>query len=224
MDFSNHLFMKKLYFILLVIAPLFVQAQGDSLHTKSKPQEKSFYWGLKGGLNFSNVTNASSINASGQTGFHAGLLVDMGAKLFGFRLEVLYSRQGYGFSTDSSSGSFSHDYISMSELMTVNITRFVQLQVGGQTGYLLNAKSTSTSQSTGNASVDQLLNYYNRFDYGFGVGIEIHPIAGLLIGARYNLSFSNLYKDAYSGTGNGSYSPNIDFKNNLVQISAGYRF
>jgi opacity protein-like surface antigen len=112
----------------------------------------------------------------------------------------------------------------MSELMTVNITRFVQLQVGGQTGYLLNAKSTSTSQSTGNASVDQLLNYYNRFDYGFGVGIEIHPIAGLLVGARYNISFSNLYKDTYSGTSTGSYSPNIDFKNNLVQISAGYRF
>jgi opacity protein-like surface antigen len=179
---------------------------------------------VKAGLNFSNVTNASSISASNQTGFPAGVLVNIGSKLIGFRLEVLYSQQGYGFATDSSSGSFTHDYVSMSELVTINITRFVHLQFGGLTGYLLNARSTSNDQSSGNATADQVLSYYNRFDFGYGGGLEIHPISGLLIGARYNISLSNLYKDAFSNSSDGSYSSNINFKNNVVQIFIGYRF
>jgi hypothetical protein len=213
--------MKKAFFFLLSILPLFVFCQKDS--TKTKSQTKSVYFGIKAGLNFSNVSNASSISSSNQTGFHAGVLVDLGSKLIGFRLEVLYSRQGYGFSTDTSSGTYTHNYISMSELLAINITRFVQLQIGGQTGYLLNAKTTN-NQSTGNATADQLLSYYNRFDYGFGGGFEIHPIAGLLIGARYNISLSNLYKNSFSNSSGGTYTPNIDFKNNVVQLFAGYRF
>jgi opacity protein-like surface antigen len=214
--------MKKIYFILLILAPLLAFNQKDSLPTK--PKTKAFYLGLKAGLNFSNVSNASSISASNQTGYHAGVLVDIGGSLIGFRLEVLYSQQGYGYNTDSSTGSVTNEYILMSELTTINITRYVQLQIGGVTGYLINAKSTTNSPSTGNATADQILNYYNRFDYGFGGGIEIHPIAGLLIGARYNFSLSNLYKNAYSNPSGGSYSANIDFKNNVIQLSVGYRF
>jgi Outer membrane protein beta-barrel domain len=218
--------MKKIYFLMLILAPLLVFSQGkkDSLNSKPKHQAKNLYLGLKAGLNFSNVTNASSINASSQTGFHAGVLIDIGGGLIGFRIEVLYSQLGYGYSTDSSSGTVTNDYISMSQLFTINITRFVQLQIGGQTGYLLNAKATGNSQSTGNASVDQLLSYYNRFDYGFGGGIEVHPIAGLLVSARYNLSLNNLYKDALTNSSGTTYSPNINFKNNVVQLSVGYRF
>jgi hypothetical protein len=217
--------MKKTFFSLLILAPLFAFSQKDNTETKSKSKTKNFYFGIKGGLNFSNISNASSISSSNQTGYHAGLLANIGGKLIGFRLEVLYSHQGFGYTTDSSSGSNTQDYISLSELLAVNITRFVQLQIGGQTGYLLHANTTSKNQSTGNATADQILSYYNRFDYGFGGGVEVHPIAGLLIGARYNISLSNLYKDAFSnssGSG-GSYSPHVDFKNNVVQVFIGYR-
>jgi Outer membrane protein beta-barrel domain len=217
--------MKQICLLLLILLPSFVFSQKDSLKTaKTKPSAKNFYIGIKAGMNFSNVTNASSLGATGQTGYHAGILMDMGGGLMGFRLEVLYSQQGYGIATDSSSGTFTNGYISMSELATFNITRFVQLQIGGQTGYMVTAKSTTNGQSTGNATADQILSYYNRFDYGFGGGIEVHPIAGLLVGIRYNLSLSNLYNSSFYNTQVGSYSPNINFKNNVVQISVGYRF
>jgi hypothetical protein len=209
--------MKKNYFLLLVILPLFVFSQ---------KKQSMFRLGLKAGLNFSNITNASSINASSQTGFHAGVLLDIGSKLIGSRMELLYSKQGYDYSTDSSKGSVTHGYIVMAQMVGINITKFVQLQLGMQIGYLLSAKATSNRQSTGYASVDNILSFYNRFDYGFGGGLEVHPIAGLLVGARYSISFSNLYKNAFSGSNNGSasYSPSIDFKNNLVQLFLGYRF
>ncbi len=66
------------------------------------------------------------------------------------------------------------------------------------------------------------MNLYNRFDYGFAGGIEIHPVGGLLIGARTNISLGSLYKDAQSGQ-MPSFS-SIDIKNNVFQIFAGWRF
>jgi hypothetical protein len=184
--------------------------------------------GLKAGLNFANVTNASSINGSSQSGFHVGILISPSSKkIIGSRTELLYSRQGYDYKTSTNTGSVSLDYIMLPQFMTINITKFFQLQLGGQMAYLINAKADSTT-STGNATADKIMNYYNRFDYGFGGGIEIHPVAGLLIGARINISLSSLYKDALtappSGTGTPSFVPKVDVKNNLVQISAGWIF
>jgi len=220
--------MKKFYSLLLILVPLFVFSQktDSTISTKKKSSHHTLGIGLKAGLNFSNITNASAINASSQTGFHAGVLLDIGSKVIASRMEFLYSKQGYDYSSDSGKGSVTHGYIVMAQMVAINITRFVQLQVGAQMGYLLNAKATSNQQSTGIASVDNILSTYNRFDYGYGGGIEVHPIAGLLVGARYSVSFSNLYKNAFSvsNSGSASYSSGIDFKNNLVQVFMGYRF
>jgi len=205
---SNHLkqLMKKIYLLFVVIAPLIGFSQ--------------FAIGVKAGLNFSNISNASAINASSQTGFHAGGFLGFG-KLIGSRTELLYSRQGYNYASDSTKGSVKHEYIDLAQFFTINITKYVQIQLGMQMGYLLHAKVDS-SQSTGNATADNILKYYNRFDYAYGGGLEIHPIAGLLIGARYMVSLSDLYNTSnFSG---GSYSPGINFKNNLVQIFIGYKF
>ena len=113
--------------------------------------------------------------------------------------------------------------------MAINITKYVQIQLGGQFSYLLNAKADSSQPSTGNASADKILSFYNRFYYGFAVGLEIHPYAGIIIAAKYNISLNNLYKQP-SATGNDSIpsfipsASSINLKNNVVQLSLGYRF
>jgi hypothetical protein len=219
--------MKTITLILIIIVPFGSYGQQDKDNKKNK-QEHSIGLGLKAGLNFSNITNAGAINGSNHTGFHAGVLYAPTSKLFGSRTELMYSRQGYDYSFDSTKGTVKHDYIVLVQLMTINITRFVQIQLGSQFGYLLNAKADSSkSTSTGNATTDKILSYYNRFDYGLAGGLEIHPIAGLLIGARYNISFSNLYKKPASDSqsnGYPSFASGFNLKNNLVQVFAGYRF
>ena len=118
----------------------------------------------------------------------------------------------------------------MNQLLAINITKYVQIQIGGQTSYLLNARADSSQPSTGNASVDKAISFYNRFDYGYGVGVEIHPFMGLLVGARYNVSERNLYKQPTSFSTSGgtpSFYPSassISLKNNVVQVFIGYRF
>ena len=227
--------MKKTYCFLLFLLPLYVFSQKDT--TNAKPKEKTekthnaIGIGVKVGLNFSNVTNASSISSSSETGFQAGLFLDPSSKsILSSRTELVYSRQGYDWASGHTTGSVMLDYLTLAQLMAINITRFVQIQLGAQFSYLLTAKADSSMPSTGNAQADEILGYYNRFDYGFGAGIEVRPILGLLVGVRYNISFADLYKDPSSyatGTVPPSFIPStsdINLKNNLLQIYLGWRF
>lgn len=188
--------------------------------------DRSIGLGIRGGLNFANITNASSINSSSQTGFHAGLFFAPSSKsVLGSRTEITFSRQGYNYGTGANSGSVKLDYVILAQMLAINITKFVQLQLGGQTAYLLNAKADSAkAPSTGNPLADKMLSFYNRVDYGLGGGVEFHPYKGIVLGGRYTMSLANLYK-----TNDGSvpsYIPHgdLNFRNNVVQLFAGYRF
>lgn len=179
--------------------------------------------GLKAGLNFANVTNSSSINNSSQTGFMAGVFLAPSSKsILSSRTELIYSRQGYNYQAGANTGKVNLDYILLPQLMGINITKFVQLQLGAQIAFLVNAKADSTVSGGASGNYSSIMNYYNKFDYGFAAGAEIHPVMGLLIGARYNISLGKLYKDAQSGQ-MPSFSA-ADLKNNIVQIFAGWIF
>jgi len=200
--------MKKIMFSLLFILPgcLFAQI------------------GLKAGLNFANVSSASSINSSSRSGFMVGLFLAPSSKgIISSRTELIYSKQGYDFKNSTKTGSVNLDYILLPQLMGINITKFFQLQLGAQMAFLINAKADSTNNNGGSAGpYSSVMNYYNKFDYGYAVGAEIHPAKGLLIGARYNVSLGKLYKDAMSGQ-TPSFSSD-DAKNNVVQIFIGWKF
>ena len=215
--------MKKTLLLTVLVSLFFLIVHAQKSEADSSKRKKGFSLGIgiKAGLNYANISNASSINGKSQTGFHAGLFIgSFNKSIIGSRTELLYSQQGYRFSSDSTSGSNRLDYIVLAQFLAINITRFVQVQIGGQMAYLLHAKADS-SQSTGNASADRILSLYNRLDYGIGGGIEIHPVGGLLIGARYMISLADLYKQPADGSyGSGS----VNFKNNVIQLFAGYRF
>ena len=196
---------------------------------QNKKSKKSIGLGLKAGLNFSNVSNASSINASHSAGFMVGGFFSPGSggkKVMGYRSEIIFSRQGYDFESGSATGTVSLNYILLPQLTTINISKFFQFQLGAQMAFLLNAKADSSKTSATNNPYAPMMDYYNRFDYGAAAGIEINPVKGLLIGARYNLSLANLYKSNFE-SGEPSFIPHgnsVDLKNNVVQIFAGYRF
>ena len=105
--------------------------------------------GIKGGLNFANITKAKDIGRSSKTGFIAGAFFSPASKkIISPRTELLFSRQGYHFKTNTSTGAVDLNYLILPQLMGINITRFVQLQIGGQMPYLLNATADSTGTSS----------------------------------------------------------------------------
>ncbi len=183
--------------------------------------------GIKAGLNFANVTKASSINNNTRTGFHAGLFLAPSSRgVIGSRTELIFSRQGYNYKTNTNTGNVNLDYIMLPQFMAINITKYFQIQVGGQMAYLLNAKVDSSASGNSAYSGSKVLALYNRFDYGYGGGIEIHPVSGLLIGARVNISLGNVFQDTanYSSGATPSFIPKVNVKNNVFQIFLGWRF
>ena len=179
--------------------------------------------GVKAGLNFSNVSNTSSISHSNETGYNIGVFLAPKSKsIISSKTELILSKQGYNYSTNSQGGSANLLYIMMPTYMCINITRFFQIQFGAQMAYLINAKADSTTTSGSAYPFSDAVQYYNRFDYGLGGGVEIHPFKGLLIGARMNISLANLYSDAASGQIPSLASVNV--KQNLFQLYAGWHF
>jgi hypothetical protein len=217
--------------ILLLFAPFLTLAQQDTTAHKTKPPHHMIGLGLRAGLNFANVSNASDLNASSQTGYHVGVFFSPPGKVLAPYTELVFSRQGYNAATGEINTGVKLDYLYFQQLMAINITKYFQIQLGAYTGYLLNAKRDTSSNSNqalldsaGYGSYGSLLSYFNRFDYGVTGGIEIHPIAGLLVGARYNYSFNSLYKqDLTTQTGSAS-GPSFNPKNNVIQVFLGYRF
>ena len=136
--------MKKII-ILALFLPILSWAQEEK---KEKKQKKGIGIGIKAGLNFANVTNASSINSSSHSGFQVGaFLAPASKKILGYRTELIYSKQGYDYKSSSNTGTVNLDYIIMPHLMTINITKYVQIQVGTQMAILLNAKVDSSNEN-----------------------------------------------------------------------------
>ncbi len=200
--------MKKTILFILLFSPFFVHAQ----------------IGFKAGLNFANVSKASSINNSSRTGFNIGLLLaPPSKKILSSRTEFTFSRQGYNYKTSTNTGSVNLDYIMLPQYMCINITKYFQIQLGAQMAYLISASADSTSSYGGSSgSGSKILDLYNKFDYGYGGGVEVHPVSGLLVGARVNISLGNLYKDVQNGQAPSFSSINV--KNNVFQIFAGWKF
>lgn len=199
--------MKKFILFICGLLPLFAFAQ----------------FGVKAGLNFANVTKASEINSSSEAGFMAGVFMAPPSKsVLSSRTEILYSKQGYSFKSGATSGKVNLDYIILPQLMGINFTKFVQVQLGMQMAYLLNAKADSTDDEGESGPYSSVMSNYNKFDYAFAVGGEIHPISGLLIGARYNIGLGKIYKEMETGQA-PSFSTE-DAKNNVVQVFVGWIF
>ena len=177
--------------------------------------------GVKAGFNFANVSKASSINSSSRSGFHAGiLLAPASKKIISSRTELLFSRQGYNYKTSTNTGNVNLNYIQMGQLMSINITKYLSLMFGAQTAYLVSAQVDSSNGGTGTGN--SIMDLYNRIDYGYALGAELHPFKGVLIGVRYNVSLANLYKDIQN-LQRPSFTSE-DAKNNVVQLFAGWRF
>ena len=203
--------MKKFFVIILVALPVFGFSQV----------------GVKAGLNFANVTKASSINNSSRSGFHVGLFLAPPSKgIMGYQTEVIFSRQGYNYKTGTNTGDVTLDYIMLPQYMSINITKYLSIQFGGQMAFLINAKADSSNNSGGTANpYGELMDYYNKFDYGYEAGIEVHPVSALVIGARFNISLNELYNpESFSSGTPPSFIPEVDVKNNLFQIFAGWKF
>lgn len=221
--------------IALAAALLLLTTMSRAQNSRTAAPSSKIDFGFRVGLNYAKVSgSADSMQYQYKQGLMIAVFLNPHYKgIIGSRHEFLYSRQGFRY-TDSKghSGTMSNDYLMVPQMMTINITKFVQLQIGIFAGYLLRSQdSNDSSRTTSSDYSAYYLNLMNRIDYGAAGGIEIHPFKGLTLNARYNMGFAKMYKKQNSSAAT-PYNPsmyfmpyqNIDTKNAVVQFSVGYLF
>lgn len=220
--------MKKALYLTAMVAwfGLATNAQTTISEQLVKDAKPKTQLGLKVGYNWSYLTGSEDgFKPGNQTGFMAAIFLSPTKKKtgMGYRTEIVFSRQGYSFDDGGKNTDVLNDYVYMPHLTTFNIGKVVQLQAGGQVGYLLKSRGESAQKDT------TLTGLMNRFDYGFVGGLEVYPFKGIIVGGRYNLGLGKLYK-RYESTSTTPYNPlpfnpqTTDFKNGLFQLFVGYRF
>ncbi|MBL0234965.1 MAG: PorT family protein [Chitinophagaceae bacterium] len=193
----------RIFFFMLACFPLLLSAQ--------------IKIAVKAGLNFANVSNTAGINADNRTGYMLGGYIAPKPKgFFGFRSEIILSRQGYDYKSNTNTGHVNLDYLLLPQLFTLNFTKKVNIHAGPQIGFLLNAAVDSSGNSGGS-----LLNYFNKFTYGVAAGGEVSPLFGLFFGARVNVGLNNTNNGTDPGSPN--FIPRVNMKNNVVQVYMGWR-
>jgi len=184
-------------------------------------------FGIKAGYNVAKLTgNTPDYSPDTKNGFMvAAFFAPASRSGIGYRSELVFSRQGFGFDENGKQTSVVSDYIYLPQFTTIGITKFVQLQVGGQIGYLL--KSSKQASTTDNQDITS---WANRLDYGAAFGAEIYPVKSLIIGGRYNMSFGNAYKQLTTTSTSPIPNPlpfspdDVKSRNAVINFYVGFRF
>jgi hypothetical protein len=178
--------------IILTAAAVFAFSFANAQDTK---------YGVKGGLNMSNVSNVEG--SSSLLAFHLGGFAEFKVSdKFAVQPELLYSAQGAKF-TD---GNLNLNYINIPVMAKYYVADAFSIEVGPQIGFLMSAKADGID-------VKEL---FNTTDFGLNLGAGYNLNETMSLGLRYNMGLSDVQKDLPSGE-SGS-------KNSSIQLSFGYKF
>ena len=193
-------------------------------------QNQKVKLGVKAGLNISSLTfDESELRSSSKMGFTAGLMVEVPiAKNFSLQPELLYSQQGTKTSffdqdvTNSNfKGTIELNYLNIPLMLKYYVIKGLSVQAGPQVGILLKANNKYQDNFLGyeNQESFNLKKYSSGVDTSVNFGLGYQYKDKFYTDFRYNLSYSNVFKD-----GDANYFINHDMKNRVFQISVGYFF
>jgi hypothetical protein len=186
--------------------------------------------GVKAGLNISSLTlDESELNSSKKMGFTAGFMVEVPlAKNFSLQPELLFSLQGTKISfsdkdvTNSNyKGTIDLNYLNIPVMLKYYVLKGVSLQAGPQIGILLKSNNKYQDNFLGYEHQESfdLKDYSSGIDTSVNFGLGYQFKDKFYTDARYNISYSNVFKE-----GDANHFINNDMKNRVFQITFGYFF
>jgi hypothetical protein len=159
-------------------------------------------FGLKGGINFANVTNTGG---DLKTGFHFGGLAHIHVTpAFSLQPEIVYSTQGAKYSSDA---KILLNYINIPVLLQYNFDNGFRLQGGPQLGIMTEAKS-----KVGNMEAD-ISDSYKSIDFSIPLGFSYLGYSGFGADARYNIGVTNVIENSSQ-----------TYRNSVIQLGVFYLF
>jgi opacity protein-like surface antigen len=176
--------------------------------------------GIKAGVNFSNVYSESGDGyvADGKVGFAGGVFVSIPvSKFIGVQPELLYSQKG--FKTEGTflgvnyEGNTTFNYLDLPIHLQLKPTENFSILAGPQLSYLLSSKYELNGLSS--SQQQDFENGNNRATLGISAGIDF-TVSDFLISARGSWDLSKVNDD--------NSTSDLNYKNQVLQITLGYRF
>lgn len=178
---------------------------------------KAQVFGVKGGINFANMTFSTSgmdISPKSIVGFHVGPVADfeLHESLY-FNTGLLYSLKGFKLEFEGEGVTEQLNYLEIPlniayKFSTSETTNFF-IQAGPYLGYALSGKNKMDGETVDVEFGDGQM---KRFDLGLGIGLglELGPIVPSV---SYQFGLANLSDDS-----------DITVKNKVLQVSIAYMF
>ena len=206
--------------VAVLIAPG-IFAQEQQTVSESLPTTK---FGIKGGLNLSNLYVNDVKDENMKVGFNAGIFAKIPVtKGFSIQPELLYTQKGSKLTYDNVFGSgeyrYNLNYVELPLAAVFNIAKNFNLHVGGYASYLVSANIKQLKDNGDiNTIADLKADDFHRFDYGLlgGLGVDVQNFT---IGARYNYGLHEVGKP-----GNLSGNVTSNSKNSVVNLFIGFGF
>ena len=207
---------KKLIFASLVITFMTL--------TNANAQDSASKFGVKGGVNFSNLYTEDVDDNNVLTGFNVGFFAKLPiSNNIALQPEISYTGKGaelvYNNALVSGTAQFKLDYIEVPLLLVVNVTKNFNIHAGPYAAYMVSAKTTNKSDSGSYNFEDNIdTDDFNKFDAGLagGVGLDFEPVS---FGVRYNYGLTKIGKEDSST----SFS-SPDAKNSVLSVYAAFAF
>lgn len=210
----------------LFIAPVFAVAlfSANSMFAQDQTNSSAFDMdareelkvGIKAGMNYSNVYSESGDDfvADGKAGFAGGVFVSIPlSQLVGIQPELMYSQKGFKGDVLGVDYKATFNYLDLPVHLQIKPTENISILAGPQFSYLLSSKYELGSLSASNEN--DLEDDNNRATIGLSAGVDF-TIENFLISARGSWDLSKMNKD--------NNTSDINYKNQLFQVTLGYRF
>jgi opacity protein-like surface antigen len=162
-------------------------------------QAQLLKFGIKGGLNYANLTG-SNIQTDALTSYHIGLLAEIKVSdKFALQPELLYSTQGATYKTIVGDIDNKLGYLSIPIMAKIYLNNTISLELGPQASFLLSEKDEFDIENQ------------STFDFAVAAGLGVKITKSIFIQGRYGLGLTEVSKNAQT-------------KNSVVQLSAGILF
>jgi len=160
-------------------------------------------FGIKGGVNISNVAGSDASGTSSLVGFNAGayLTIPVFVQHLSLQPELVYSAQGFKETTGGITTTQHLNYLNIPILFKYSVAG-VFIETGPQAGILMSAKA----KALGESADDKNTFYGADWAWVFGAGVKI-PMTPISVDVRYNLGMSNIINQTENNgnTLNGSF-------------------
>ncbi len=195
------------------------------LTTNLKAQEPEF--GVKAGLNLSNMSIDDSSDKTMKTGFHAGVFTKMPfTDVFSVQPELLFTTKGVKHSFDNllaeGETNFNLNYIGLPINLVYNLSDDFEFHFGPYIGYLANANVDANTEILNFLDIDTGDNidrdHFKSFDLGLTAGLNF-SLQQFVFGFKYNLGLTPVAKDDFP-----SRTILGDAKNSVIQLYGGIKF